>query len=293
MPVIDYAPVYAREPLAIRDGVPAFSVPDAFIRNYERISADHLASLESKGTNPWIPERLWTEMEATTVDLVAKYSRPGDAILDVGVGLARILSRFPALRRFGMDISWGYLQHARKQGVDVCFSRIEDMPYKSATFDLIVCTDVLEHVLDLNLCCQRMIDVLKPGGVLIVRVPVHEDLSRYIDPSFPYEFVHLRSFTEPSLRLLFARILRCEVLEVTAGGYWPLGDRLRLTVPFGRVFSIGFRVFGRIPLVRSIFYKPIVERLYHPIDANVVVRKPLNGADTERDTDARPVDPIV
>jgi SAM-dependent methyltransferase len=286
MTVTDEATVYAREPIEIRDGVPAFSLPDDFVRNYERISADHLASLESKGTNPWIPERLWVEMEETTVALVRKYAKSGAAILDVGVGLARILSRFPGLRRFGMDISWGYLKVARTKGVEVCYSRIEDMPYRPDTFDVLVCTDVLEHVLDLNLCCRKLIEVVKPGGVLIIRVPVHEDLSRYVDPDFPYEFVHLRSFTEPSLRLLFERILRCEVVELTPGGYWPLGDRMKLTVPFGRIFSIGFRVFGRVPLVRSFFYKPVVERLYHPIDANVVVRKPAGGT-LAREKDVR------
>ena len=277
MPVTEETTVYGREPIEVRDGIPAFSVADDFVRNYERISADHLASLEATGTNPWIPERLWQEMEATTIALVTKYSRPGDAILDVGVGLARILSHFPALRRFGMDISWGYLKLARSKGVEVCYSRIEDMPYRPKTFDLIVCTDVLEHVLDLNLCCEKLLGALKPGGVLIVRVPVHEDLSRYIDPAFPYEFVHLRNFTEASLRLLFERILRHEVVEMTPGGYWPLGDRLKLSLPFGRVASIGFRIFGRIPVVRSIFYRPILERLYHPIDANVVVRKRVVG----------------
>ena len=287
MSAADLATVYAREPLEIRDGVPAFSVPDAFIRNYERISSDHLASLEATGENPWIPERLWQEMEATTVALVSKYSKPGDAILDVGVGLARILSRFQTLRRFGMDISWGYLKVARTKGVDVCYSRIEDMPYRADSFDVLVCTDVLEHVLDLNLCCRKLIEVVKPGGVLIIRVPVHEDLSRYVDPEFPYEFVHLRSFTEPSLRLQFERVLRCEVVELTPGGYWPLGDRMKLSLPLGRVFSIGFRVFGRIPIVRSLFYKPIVECLYHPIDVNVVVRKPYGDNQAVRERDVR------
>jgi len=268
--------IYAKKPIEVRDGVPVFSVADAFVRNYERISADHLESLEKNGTNPWIPERLWIEMEATTVELVRKYSKSGDLILDVGVGLARILSRFPNLRRFGMDISWGYLNLARTKGVEVCYARIEDMPYVPNTFDVLVCTDVLEHVLDLNLCCKRMIDVLKPGGILIVRVPIHEDLSRYCEPGFPYEFVHLRHFTQPSLRLQFERIMHCEVLELTPGGYWPLRDRQKITVPFGRVFSIGFRVFGRMPGLRSLVYNPIVRRLYHPIDANVVVRKPLS-----------------
>ena len=82
----------------------------------------------------------------------------------------------------------------------------------------------------------------------------------------------LRDFTELSLGPLVERILWSEVVEVTPGGCWALGDRLKLSVPFVWVFSIGFGVFGRIPVVRSLFDKPIIERLYH-IDANVVVGK--------------------
>ena len=58
-----------------------------------------------------------------------------------------MLQNFPGLRRHGMDISRGYLKVSREVGIDVCYARIEDMPYKPDTFDVIVCTDVLEHVL--------------------------------------------------------------------------------------------------------------------------------------------------
>jgi len=173
-----------------------------------------------------------------------------------------------------MDISRDYLDQARRHGVEVCYSRIEDMPYAEDTFDLIVCTDVLEHVLDLNLCCRKILAVLKPGGTLIVRVPVHEDLSRYLAPDFPYEFVHVRGFTESSLQLLFARLMGCKVLEVTPGGYWPLGDRLRVTLPFGRWGSIAFRALWWVPVLKTVVYRPLVRLLYHPIDANIVVQKP-------------------
>lgn len=265
--------VFATEPLSVRNNIPVFSVPDSFTENYERIARDHLKSLAENGTNPWIPESLWTEMEATTIELIRKYAKPGDMILDVGVGLGRMLSHFPSLQRYGMDISHGYLEIARAKGIDVCYARVEDMPYKPGTFDVVVCTDMLEHVLDLNRCCTRILSVLKEDGVLIVRVPVHEDLSRYLDPSFPYDYVHLRNFDENSLRLLFERILKCECLEITPGGYWPLGDRLKITVPFGRETSIAFRLFSKVPGLRLLVYRPLVRLLYHPIDANVVVRK--------------------
>ncbi|MFX8075194.1 class I SAM-dependent methyltransferase, partial [Acinetobacter baumannii] len=75
----------------------------------------------------------------------------------------------------GIDISLDYLRRAREAGISVCFSRIEDMPYKDGFFDAIVCTDVLEHVLDLNYCTAQILRVLRPGGVLILRVP-HNDL---------------------------------------------------------------------------------------------------------------------
>ena len=55
------------------------------------------------------------------------------------------------------------------------------MPYEDGFFDAIVACDVLEHVIDLNECCRQILRVLKPGGVLIVRVPFKEDLSPYLE----------------------------------------------------------------------------------------------------------------
>ena len=50
------------------------------------------------------------------------------------------------------------------------------MPYSDESFDVILCTDVLEHVIDLNLCVAKILSVLKKGGLLIIRVPNREDL---------------------------------------------------------------------------------------------------------------------
>jgi SAM-dependent methyltransferase len=87
------------------------------------------------------------------------------------------------------------------------------MPFLDNTFDMVVTTDVLEHVIDLNYCCQQILRVLRPGGTLIIRVPNLEDLSGYLDKNIPYEYVHLRNFDLYGLRLLFEKIFHCTYLD--------------------------------------------------------------------------------
>jgi 2-polyprenyl-3-methyl-5-hydroxy-6-metoxy-1,4-benzoquinol methylase len=267
------ADVFAREPRRIQDGIPVFSAIDPYTENYERIAADHLRAVAERGANPWIPERLWTAMEASTIRLIEKYARPNDSILDVGVGLGRTLANFHTLQRHGMDISFGYLAVAREKGISVCYARIEDMPYQPGVFDVVACTDVLEHVLDLNLCIAKMLSVLKDGGILIVRVPMLENLAPYLDPSFPYEYVHLRTFDEYGLRLLFGRVFKCECLEMVPTGFYAAQYRLKVPWPFGRALSYVLRRWYESDRLAALSGR-IVRALYNPIDVNVVVRKP-------------------
>jgi len=264
--------VYAREPIRTIGGIPVFSEPDKYIENYEKISHDHLEVMKKEGSNPWIDEDLWVEMEDSTAQLVEKYSEPGRPVLDVGVGLGRLLSRFPKLKRYGMDISLEYLEIARSKGVDVCFARVEDMPFRAEQFDLVLSTDILEHVTDLHLSCTKMLHVLKPGGVLIARVPYREDLSPYLESDYPYEFAHLRNFDEYSLRLLFERIFDCEWIESKTTGHYLQGNsRLKYRIPKGERTLM--RILNRMHTSVPRMHKRLVPKFVLPIEINVVVRK--------------------
>ena len=80
----------------------------------------------------------------------------------------------------------------------------ENMPLKDA-FDLIVLTDILEHVLHPEKVMESVNKALKVGGRVIVRSPHKEDLSKYsADEGYEYEFGHLRTFDEESLSSLIA-----------------------------------------------------------------------------------------
>ena len=260
--------IYARKPLGFHGTIPLFSPGDDYTENYEKISGDHLQSLRETGRNPFIDENLWIETEESTAALVRKYSRDGDRILDVGVGLGRVLSEFPHLRRYGVDISLGYLAEAQAKGIETAYALVGDLPYADATFDAVLCTDVLEHVFDLYGSCANILRVLKPGGVLIVRVPYREDLTEYL--SSPYRFVHLHNFDEPSLRLLFGTIFEHEILDVSKVGYVPSAKcRVRPIVPHFLVFKL----LGLVYRLNRTLFRRLLRRWYRPVEINIVVRK--------------------
>ena len=214
----------------------------------------------------------WRAIEKSTEIIINKYaSGEKKKIMDAGVGMGRLLERFPALERYGMDISRGYLRLAKEKGIEVCMALIEDMPYKNDFFDIVVCTDVLEHVLDLNLAVTKILNTVKEDGILIVRVPYRENLSEYLNPDFPYQLVHLRNFDENNLRLLFEKIFKIKVLEWSLAGH--NGGRLKIGAGIPVYSSVMRKVIYGLEKFGGGFGKTIVKGLCHPVVINVVLKK--------------------
>lgn len=258
-------------PSTFRDGIPVFTAEDDYVRNYEAIAGDHLASLSRGEGNPFIPEALWRELEDSTRELILRHAG-GGRILDVGVGLGRLLGPLAGFERHGMDISMEYLVRAREGGIAVCHARIEDMPYREEFFDVVACTDVLEHVVDLNLCCGKILGVLKPGGILVVRVPYKENLECYLDRGYPYRYAHLRNFDEGSIRALFEKIFGCEFLCATMAGYRLADARLAWRLPWGQGMLLRLIYWSR--RIGGEFHRSILRKAFLPVEFNAVFRKP-------------------
>jgi SAM-dependent methyltransferase/outer membrane murein-binding lipoprotein Lpp len=221
--------LYSREPISMVNGIPVFSERDGYIKNYEKIAADHVSQITESHENPFMEEELWVSLEQSTREYIKKHVVKGSRILDVGVGLGRLLEPLTEYQRYGVDISADYLSIAKSRGIEVALSKIEELPYSPGFFDAIVVCDVLEHVFDLNYCCEKILNCLRPGGVLIVRVPYREDLEVYLSKDLPYEFIHMRNFDEASLRLLFQKILGMNYIEsATTTPYLQGTPRLKL-----------------------------------------------------------------
>ena len=125
-------------------------------------------------------------MSLTTVDFRHLRLQPGDRVLDLGCGEGRhaITACLEAdTRVVGLDLSLKDLNTARERaaqfsmpdergrGVSWVRSSGLSLPFADATFDKIICAEVLEHVPEYGRVLQEIQRVLKPGGLLVVSVP--------------------------------------------------------------------------------------------------------------------------
>jgi arsenite methyltransferase len=104
----------------------------------------------------------------------------GEAVLDVGSGpglLAVDMARAvgPAGRVCGIDVSDSMLTLARGRAVPAGAAPVEyrhggadAVPYPDGSFDVAVCTQVLEYVADIPAALAEAFRVLRPGGRLLV-----------------------------------------------------------------------------------------------------------------------------
>lgn len=90
----------------------------------------------------------------------------------------------------GTDIrkGWVNLDSAPLPGVDIIYDiEMLPLPFKNEVFDEILCQDVLEHVEYIPLL-QDLHRILKPGGVITIRVPHFTSKNNYIDPTHKKRF---------------------------------------------------------------------------------------------------------
>jgi len=100
---------------------------------------------------------------------------PSDRILEVGCGGGHILRMFPENELTGVDVSGEMIAKASRnlRGLDVTLRRGElhevDLPPKR--LDRIICSEVLEHVVDPASVIAEMAKLLAPGGRIVITIP--------------------------------------------------------------------------------------------------------------------------
>ena len=156
-------------------------------------------------------------IEATVGELA-----PG-SVLDVGCGDGRVLSGLgrPNIRRFGVDLSDHAIGLLDGRGIDGLAVDLEKdpLPVRDASFDLVLCLDVLEHLFAPDRLLKEIHRVLRPGGHLLATVPNAFNafnrlsflMGRHIDimdkahlAGEPFS-EHIRFFSEKALKEALAR----------------------------------------------------------------------------------------
>lgn len=107
-------------------------------------------------------------------------------LLDLGCGNVPLYEMYRAGISSSVCADWPASYHGGRH-VDVACDLNRSLPFRSASFDTVVLTDVLEHVFDHQLAWAEMARVLRPSGRLIVGVPflywLHEEPYDYYRPT--------------------------------------------------------------------------------------------------------------
>jgi ubiquinone/menaquinone biosynthesis C-methylase UbiE len=116
-------------------------------------------------------------------------------VLDVGcagAGLSRLLSERCDV--VGVDIQKSYMDKRRRGRGKLNFllGDINALPFREECFDLLICTSVLEHLLDLDHVLPNLKRLLKKNGNLIVGYPIETWLFKLIWRVIsPHEYAYI------------------------------------------------------------------------------------------------------
>lgn len=146
--------------------------------------------------------------------------------------------------------------HARESGLRIGYDVGvgEALPYESASFDALVCVDVLEHVADLAKVLSEVVRTLRPGGLFLFDTINRNPLARLATITIAEDVLRLlpRGTHDPAMFIrpteLRAAMQRAGLVPGPITGLGPRGLNRRLDL-----------VFGPLPLT-AILYMGIAQK---------------------------------
>jgi SAM-dependent methyltransferase len=114
--------------------------------------------------------RTWPTKNA----LIAGRVQRDDAILDIACGNGSILRDLKS-RGFtnlsGLELSRYAVDRLRAEGFTMFHGALPRLPVPDASFDVVIASQILEHVIRRNLFCSEITRVLRPAGQAFFFVP--------------------------------------------------------------------------------------------------------------------------
>ena len=121
--------------------------------------------------------------------------------MDIGRGDGVLLSLINRGRLYGIDLDQSSLNYAAtKVKAKFLKAPAELLPFQSGFFDVVIATEIIEHLDQPQKLLAEANRVLKSGGRLILTTPVKTSAGLT-------DRLHVQEFTSPELLLLCRRLL--------------------------------------------------------------------------------------
>lgn len=109
--------------------------------------------------------------------------RPGDLVLDLGCGSGNLIELLANTQAVGVDLSQRLLNQAKSRlrshpNAYLVKAPGECLPFADGTFDRIVCSEMLEHVLKPEAVLKEMSRVAKAQAKIVITLPNETIINR-------------------------------------------------------------------------------------------------------------------
>lgn len=225
-----------------------------------------------------------------TVDFHKLNIRPGMRILDAGCGAGRHIGTVYLRSRVdvvGIDLKWEDLKKSQftlrmSEGEGrgpwmISQSDVTSIPFKDESFDLVICSEVLEHIPDNKSAISELMRVLKPGGDLVVSVPrfFPERICWALSESYHQEpGGHIRIYRKKELlNLLEGAGARCTAVRYKHGLHAPYWW-LKCLVGHKKEDSLPVNLYKRFlewDIIKNPPLTRFLERILNPFIAKSIV----------------------
>jgi ubiquinone/menaquinone biosynthesis C-methylase UbiE len=158
-------------------------------------------------------QRLWHDWKWMIIKhLVTQSGKSPKTILEVGCSgghLAGLMQQlFPKAKITGIDVYEPAVKEAKKRFPKITFlvADAHKLPFKNNTFDLVYCSETIEHVVDPGLMLHEISRVMKKDGEALVEMDSGSPLFRIVwyfwtkfGKGIVWKDAHLHPFTSKEL----------------------------------------------------------------------------------------------
>jgi len=228
-----------------------------------------------------------------TIDFERLPMKPGIKVLDIGSGPGRHTAGvygYENVKAVGADLSFADLTLAKdrlemhdKLGFsgggswDLVTSDITKLPFVDESFDIVICSEVMEHIPDHNKAASEILRVLKKKGTLAVSVPrmwPEKICWALSDDYFNANQGHVRIYRKNQLKKIFTdkgcKFLSYHFAHSLHSPYWWLKCLIGPTKEDNRYVNL-YKKFLEWDILEKPLLTKCLDKLLNPVCGKSVV----------------------